>query len=115
MNKREYIENIYNDAVEWMDENINDYDSFHDAYVEMGNVISGNYNGSYYCNAAKADDALSGVMWDDEVMNAVEIYYGEPLPLSEGPEICDVVVRMSLLYLIYDDIFDYWTEKKVAA
>lgn len=110
MNREEYIENILADAKNWIDENYNFYNDFTEAWDEMEIEITGNSIGSYFCNTVKAEECIQGVIFDPQVYEAVRDLTGTTLPLEQGPEICDVIVRIALMNELYGEIFDYWEE-----
>lgn len=112
MNKQEYLVDLLEAGQDWIDENIEDYDNFSDAYWEMELVITGNDNGSYYCNSYKAEEAVSGVLWDEEIVEAVKELGFDGMPTDKGPEALDVIVRIALLSYIYSDLEDYWDDNK---
>lgn len=112
MNKLEYTENVLADAMEWIDENIEYCDDFSSAFDDMELTITGNDNGSYYCNSRRAEEALEGIIFDEEINNAMRDYGYESLPLYKGAEACDVIVRIVILNELYAEVEDYFNEKK---
>lgn len=112
MNKVEYLDNILSDGQCWIDENIDYYDSFDSAYDDMELDITGNANGSYYCNAAKAAEAVSDVIWDGDIVLEVQAYGYNGMPTELGPETCDVLVRIALLPWLYNELEDYFNNLK---
>lgn len=112
MNKEQYIGNLLADGIEFIDDNYDIYDTFDDLYDEMELVITGNDNGSYYCNTAKAEEALAGVIWDQDVIDAVRWLGYESIPLSEGAESADVIVRIALMNEVTNRLKNYYEELK---
>lgn len=112
MNKQQYIENLLADAKDWIDENAEYYDRFDDAYDEMQMVITGNDNGSYYCSTRRAEESLSGVMWDNDVIELCKDLGYDGIPTEKGAEACDVIVRYVLCGDIYGEAEDYFDEVK---
>lgn len=110
MNKQDYIENLKQDAIEWMDDNAESYDSFDNAWYDMELTITGNDCGSYYCNTKRAEESLAGVIWDTEVIDAVEAYGYEGIPMYKGAEAVDVIVRIALLGELYSELEEYYNE-----
>lgn len=102
MNKREYIEEITNCCIDFIDENFDYFDDFDDLFDEMQMQVTGNDNGSYYCNTIKAKEALEGVLFDESITELVRELGYENLPLDRGPEACDVIVRFVLLNYCVD-------------
>lgn len=116
MNKSEYEIEVLEDAKEWMEENISYYDNFEDAYYELELVVSGNDNGSYYCNTYKAQEALEGVIFDSSIQELLRFYLDiQELPISRGAETCDVLVRIVLLQDNYSELERFFNELKEAA
>lgn len=112
MNKQQYLAELLSDGQDWIDENIEYYDSFGEAYDDMELVITGNDNGSYYCSSYKAEQALEGVMWDEEIADLCRDFGFDGIPTEKGPEACDVIVRCALLCYIYGDLEEYWDDNK---
>lgn len=112
MDKNGYLSELYADGREWIEENVEYYDSFDDAYFDMELTITGNDNGSYYCNSYKAREALEGVLWDDDVVDAIRDMGFDGMPTDRGPETCDVLVRIALLGELYSKLEDYFDELK---
>ena len=92
MNFDDYCSEVYNDSMDVIRDSYKDYDNWEDLYDELFLCVTGNDNGSHYCNSAKAEEALEGVLWDSDY--AAE--YGS-LPTDKGPEVCDVIVRINAL------------------
>ncbi len=57
--------------------------------------VTGNASGSYYCNAWKAEEALSHNL--NLLADAIEEFGGCLDPLKDGAEACDVTIRCYLL------------------
>lgn len=116
MNKQEYLDELLESGKEW----INDYfygsfdpdDEFSDIYDDMQMVITGNDNGSYYCSTAKATEAISEAMWDEEVVDLIRDLGYDGIPTDKGPEAVDVIIRYALLGEVYSELEDYFEENK---
>lgn len=114
MNKQEYLDELLSAGQEYLDEAY-EWDSskeFDEVYPEMELVITGNDNGSYYCNRAKAEDAVKDAIWCEEIVELVRDLGFDGLPTDKGPEALDVLIRIALLSEIYSDLEYYWDEKK---
>ena len=114
MNKQEYLIELLGAGQDYLDDAF-EWDStrdFEEVSQEMELVITGNDNGSYYCSRYKAEQAVSGVLWDEEIVDLVRDLGYEGLPTDKGPEALDVIVRYALLPYIYSDLEDYWESKR---
>lgn len=68
--------------------------------------ITGNGSGSYYCDRYKAREQVeeSGILWDDEFLDAVRDYDLDLIgALEQGPEEVDVMARVIALGLLTDE------------
>lgn len=101
MNKEEYKEEIYSDACDWISDRYMDYDDFQELYEDMAYDITGNSNGSYYCNMVLAEEAVLGVIFDEDINDECSRWGFHGLPIKKGPEFCDVVVRIIILHDMY--------------
>lgn len=70
----------------------------------LDDAVTGNGSGSYYCNAYKAEEALSH-NWD-LLADALEEFGGDVNILRQGPEACDVTIRCYLLWEAIDKALD---------
>lgn len=116
MNRQQYEQAVLEGSKEWIDENVEYYDCFESAKDDMELVVTGNDNGSYYCNTARAEEALSGVMFDSSIADALKFEFGigGGLPLNRGAETCDVLVRFVCFYEQLSAIEEYFDEVKEA-
>lgn len=113
MNFAEYQREVLSDGEEYILENIDEFDDWDTLYEEMELTITGNDNGSYYCNSAKAEEALAGVTFDSEVAMYLRDYgYEDGLPTEKGPETCDVLVRFAALQAVYSDLENFYEDHK---
>lgn len=110
MNKQEYLDELLNDAKEWIDENHEYYDSFNRLWDEMEMQITGNDNGSYYCDSHKAEQAIAEAMWDESVVDCVRELGFNGIPTNTGPEAVDVIIRIALLGDLQSEIKEYYEE-----
>lgn len=99
----DYLEQVTSDAKEAILENMeywdfNDRDELEQVANDellMDDGVTGNASGSYYCNAWKAEEALSH-NWD-LLADAIEEFGGDTDILRQGAEVCDVTIRCYLL------------------
>lgn len=114
MNVTEYIDNIKEDCIDYIEENLGDYDDFDELYGDMQMSVTGNADGSYYCNAIKAEKALADVLFNDEVNQLCkDLGYANGIPMEKGPEACDVIVRVVLMdSYIYNWARELWDSKQ---
>ena len=116
MNKQEYLDELLESGKEWIDDyfygNFDPDDEFSDVYDEMQLVITGNDNGTFYCSTAKAKEAISDAMWDEEVVDLVRDLGYDGIPTDKGPEAVDVIIRYALLGEVYSELEDYFDINK---
>lgn len=131
MNYQEYKDQIYNDTIDYIKDaeyltNFADSDSnpdyqwggqeFWEMMDEICMVVTGNDNGSYYCNRYRAKEALRDAVFDEDILSLlsahcmIESFWRY---LQEGdPESADVTVRCAMFYEIYDDV-QAWVEGQI--
>ena len=99
----DYREALCNDIREYIDDNINlsdfaDRDELEEHLNDelwVADSVTGNASGSYYCNAWKAEEALSH-NWD-LLADAMREFCCEVDLLEKGAEWADVTIRCYLL------------------
>lgn len=94
MKFNDYCDVIWSDACEWIDENSSYYDNVDEMIDECRLCVTGNDNGSYYCNAARAKREASEV--EDYIMDDIVQSYGGEFVASlllHDWEGMDVVIR----------------------
>lgn len=107
--KYNYEENVKNDIKQYIKENYNGLCEiredllYDDLFID--DSVTGNGSGSYYCNAWKAEEALSHNL--DLLKEACEEFCC--VPDLENPEACDVTIRC---YLIGDCMHEALEELK---
>lgn len=74
--------------------------------------ITGNDNGSFYCSSAKAKEAISDAMWDEEIVDLIRELGYDGIPTDKGPEAVDVIIRYVLIGEVYSELEDYFDENK---
>lgn len=100
----EYKCSVQMDMLEYIEENLQ---SFRDTSIDdMRLVVTGNDNDSYYCNAAKAREAVTPAMW--EVSDELERYYGKMTfaEAAKDAEYMDLLIRDYAFSLLEGEIDD---------
>ena len=59
--------------------------------------VTGNASGSYTFNAFKAQENISDLIWNDELLEMFNEFGYERIPLEKGAEFIDVSIRCFLL------------------
>ena len=129
MNYQEYKDQVYNDTIDYIKDaeyltNFADPDpdyrwgerEFEDMMDEIWLVVTGNNNGSYYCNSYKAKESLKDAVFDEDILSVlsahcmIESFWRY---LQDGdPESADVIVRCAVFYEIYYDV-QIWIEDQI--
>lgn len=112
MDFKEYCDNVLSDAKEFIDENIEYYDGWDEMQeaLFLDDSVTGNASGSYYCNAAKAREAVSDAIFDDEAIAAVREFGFDHIPTENGPETCDVILRLVALDTVLYQLEEYYED-----
>lgn len=104
-----YLENVKSDILDFVKDQ-KEYlegktieDLYDNLFIE--DAITGNASGSYYCNAWKAEEALTH-NWD--LLNEALDAFGESdIDITgKGPEWCDVTIRCYLLGQALEEVKD---------
>ncbi len=98
MNYNQYRKDVLADAIDFIKENGNDYD---EAFIS----VTGNDNGSYYCNRAKAREAVEDAIWDDNIvmlLNSMGVQVDTYLSKND-PESLDVCIRCAMLSEVWQE------------
>lgn len=110
MDFSEYKYYVQMDMLEYIEENLQSFtDDKYRAIDDMRMVVTGNDNGSYYCNAYKARNAVPPAMY--EISDELENYYGS-MTFAEAvkdAEYLDLLIRdyaFSLLEREIDDMVE---------
>lgn len=129
MNYREYKDQVYNDTIDYIKDaeyltNFADPDpnyqwnerEFYDMMDEIEMAVTGNDNGSYYCNSYRAKEALKDAVFDEDILSVLSAHC-----MTESfcrylqdcdPESADVIVRCAMFYEIYNDV-QMWIEDQI--
>lgn len=109
----DYREHIMDDIRNYIADNVNldEYRGRRDELEEQLNddlwtadSVTGNASGSYYCNAYRAEEAISH-NWD-LLADALDEFGGDRDILRQGPEACDVTIRCYLLGECLSEVLD---------
>lgn len=129
MNYQEYRDQVYNDTIDYIKDaeyltNFADPDpncqwneqEFLDMMEEIDMAVTGNDNGSYYCNSYKAKESLKDAVFDEDILSVLSAhelteYFWNYLK-DDDPESADVIVRCAMFYEIYDDV-QVWIEDQI--
>lgn len=112
MTFEDYKREVLEDALARIEEeNFEDWD---DCWDDLWLTVTGNDDGSYFGNRAKAVMACAGVEFDENFLKALEWHLGcDPLcdALKDGPESFDVLVRIVALYEVSDELEERFQER----
>lgn len=112
MDWSEYKEEVKADAIEAIKENLNYVDSWEEMYDDllMDDSVTGNGSGSYYFNSYKAEQAVSGIIFDEEVVNKFKAFGYDGIPTEMGAETCDVIARCIALGFVFGELEDFYDQ-----
>ena len=111
MNFDDYCSDVFADAMDIIRNDYADYDNWDKLYDELFLSVTGNADGSYYCNYYNAMEAVQDIIWDESYARS----YGS-LPTEKGPEACDVIVRCHALEEMAAELkeeFEYFKMKEL--
>lgn len=128
MNYSDYHEAVYSDAIEYIEDqgylhNFADPDpnctwgwnDFLDMMEEIELCVTGNDNGSYYCNSYKAKQTLQDAVFDEDILTLLSAHGLEDSfwrYMREGDyEAADVIIRCAMFYEVYDDVQELIIDK----
>ena len=128
MNYSDYRCEVYEDTIQYIKDceylnNFADPDpdyqwserEFYDMMDEAELSVTGNSNGSYYCNSYKAQEALRDVPFDQDILATLSAHCMEDSfwrYRREGDyESADVIIRCVMFYEIYDDVQEWIINK----
>lgn len=106
----EYQEEVKSDAMEVIKENleyVNGWDKMYDLLF-IDDAVTGNGSGSYYFNSYKAAEAVSGIIFDPEVVDEFKEFGYDGIPTEEGAEAVDVIARCICLELVAGELEEYY-------
>ena len=109
----DYKREVLLDAQDRIDEG--GFDDWDDCWDDLWLSVTGNDNGSYYCDSYKAAQACAGLEFDQDFLEALEWRFGcEDMfrCLKDGPEAFDVLVRIVALEEVGGEVEEYFQEKE---
>ena len=116
MNYNDYLVEVESAAQDFLDENIEYYDDFDDAFDAMfcSDYVTGNGSGSYTFNSYKAQQNVKDAIFDENIValldwNGINIF---DTLRDNGAETLDVTIRCYILSDIYSIIEEYFKNKK---
>lgn len=106
----EYMDEVKSDAMDAIKENLEYNDSWDEMYdsLFMDDSVTGNASGSYYFNSYKAEEAISGIIFDSDAVNEFKAAGYDGIPTEEGAETCDVIARCICLGLVSGELEEYY-------
>lgn len=106
----EYQEEVKSDAMDAIKENLEYNDSWDEMYdsLFMDDSVTGNASGSYYFNRYKAAEAVSGIIFDSDVVDEFKALGYDGIPTEEGAEAVDVIARCICLELVAGELEEYY-------
>lgn len=110
MDWNEYQEEVKADAMESIKENMeyaNDWGEMYEMLF-VDDSVTGNGSGSYYFNSAKAAEAVSEIIFDEEAVDEFKAMGYDGIPTEMGAESCDVIARCIALGLVSAELEDYY-------
>jgi len=111
-----YKAEVLSDAEDFIDENIDEYDSFSDMYemLEDDDSVTGNASGSYTFNRETARRSVISVIDSTEFIDMLHVFDIDITNFIKNSdwEGLDVLFRCYLLSNMEDELNDYWDAKK---
>lgn len=117
MTFNDYIEETKENAKDYIRDNfdyISDIDSLRDDLF-LDDTVTGNASGSYTCNTWKAQENVKNLIWDDDFIDNLKMYYGEDIGdlIKRGAETVDVTARcLALDFIDIEEIYNEIKEEK---
>jgi hypothetical protein len=129
MNYDDYRREVYEDTIQYIKDceylnNFADPDpdyrwgerEFYDMMDEAELSVTGNDNGSYYCNSYKAQEALKDAVFDTDILSELFAHCFEDSfwrYMREGDyEAADVIVRCVIFLEVQSDV-QAWIEEQI--
>ena len=116
MNWNKYIEDVKFDAMVAIKENFDYVSNFEEMYDDLfvDDSVTGNASGSYFFSSYKAEQAVSGIIFDNDVIEEFKAYGYDGIPTEKGAETVDVIARCIALSYVYGELEEYYNELKEA-
>lgn len=115
-----YVNDVANDIADYIYENF-DFDTIEDEYFlrqeirlhedDMQNSVTGNYDGSYFCNSYKASKYIGSAVFDRDLISRMSVL-GDMNNIFKDPETFDVVARISVFYEALEKAIDMIIDDK---
>lgn len=129
MNYNDYRREVYEDTIQYINDceylnNFTDPDpdcrweerEFYDMMDEAWLPVTGNDDGSYYCNSYKAKEALKDAIFDTDILTLLSGHEMEDSfwrYMQEGDyEAADVIVRCAMFWEVESDV-QAWIEEQI--
>lgn len=119
MNYKQYVNQVRNDAIEYIDGQVNSGywtkdTSIDDIYDELfvADGVTGNGSGSYTFNRYLASENVADAIWDDDIvcaLNEIGVNIDE-LIKDRDPEGLDVSIRCVILSHVMGDLEEHFDE-----
>ena len=119
MNYKQYVNQVRNDAIEYIDDQVNSGywtkdTSIDDIYDELfvADGVTGNGSGSYTFNSYRASENVADAIWDDDIVCAFDeigVNVSEFIE-NHDPEGLDVSIRCAILSHIMGDLEEHFDE-----
>ena len=111
----EYKTEVYCDGKDFIKDNFDSYDEYEDfenLYEDMQYTVTGNDNGSYYCDYWCAQQAVKDIPVDKSTMDELASCYGSEwiadLIIDNNMETLDVLVRDLALGYVCGELKKYF-------
>lgn len=129
MNYTGYMCEVYEDTIQYIKdcEYLNNFAEpdpdlrwdereFYDMMDEAELSVTGNDNGSYYCNSYKAKEALEDAVFDQDILTLLSAHEMEDYfwrYMRDGDyESADVIVRCAMFWEVQSDV-QAWIEERI--
>lgn len=111
----DYREQVRIDAVEAIECNYaycSDFDEMMES-LQLDDSVTGNASGSYTFSTYQAEENIKGIIFDDKINQYFNDYGYNGIPLDQGAEAIDVIIRCFALDSLYSELEDYFNEIKI--
>lgn len=80
-----------------------EFDEVYDILL-VTDSVTGNSSGSYTCNTEQAKDNVSYLIWEPETTERFRFHGYSGIPMEQGAETIDVMLRCFALYDVFEDL-----------
>lgn len=101
MEWQDYIEATQANALEFIEENYEFYDSYSELMDDMmdDDSVTGNASGSFTMNRAQAEENVQGIIFNPNVVQEFKALGYDGIPTEKGAEAVDVIARcIAIMY-----------------